>query len=124
VVDTWFPRSEALPGIGVLVAVIGEKVEMFGSAWVTGVPGQFLDDLRKAVRKQLRGNGFRSQTVVGEGVLHVMSDDARDMIDPAVRAAWIDAAVRRIGAAEAADDDEIADRPRLGVDWRTWVLDA
>jgi len=32
VVDTWFPTSGPLPGIGVLVSVIGEKVEAFG--WV------------------------------------------------------------------------------------------
>ena len=107
-----------------LVSVIGEKVEAFGSAWVAGVPGESLDDLRKAIRKHLRGKGFRSQTMVVNGLLHVMSDDALDAIDPDVRAAWIDSAVRRMGVVEPADDDSIAERPRLGVDWRTWVLDA
>jgi hypothetical protein len=124
VVDTWFPRSGPAPGIGVLVSVIGEKVEAFGSAWVTGVPGEFFDDLRKAIRKHLRGKGFRSQTMVVNGLLHVMSDDALEAIDPDVRAAWIDDAVRRMGVVEPADEGEIAERPRLGVDWRTWVLDA
>jgi hypothetical protein len=51
VVDAWFPRSGPLPGIGVLVSVIGERVEAFESACVTGVPGECLDDLRKAVRQ-------------------------------------------------------------------------
>ena len=106
------------------VTVIGEKVKTFGSAWVTGVPGEFFDDLRRAIRKHLRGKGFRSQTMVVNGVLHVMSDDALEAIDPDVRAAWIDDAVRRMGVVEPADEREIAERPRLGVDWRTWVLDA
>lgn len=123
VVDTWFPRSGPAPGIGVLVSVIGEKVEAFGSAWVTGVPGEFLDDLRKAIRKHLRGKGFRSQTMVVNGLLHVMSDDALEAIDPDVRAAWIDDAVRRMGVVEPADEGASAERPRLGVAWQTWVLD-
>lgn len=124
VVDTWFPRSGSLPGIGVLVSVIGEKVEAFGSAWVTGVPGEFLEDLRKAIRKHLRQKGWRSQTMVGSGVLHVMSADALQAIEPTVRATWIDQAIRRMGVVEQPTDDEaIVDRPRLGVAWQTWVLD-
>ena len=123
VVDTWFPKSGPLPGIGVLVSVIGEKVEAFGSAWVTGVPGELLDELRKGIRKHLRDKGFRSQTMVVNGLLHVMSDDALDAIDPDVRAAWIDRAVRRMGVVEPIDDEPIAARPQLDVDWRTWVPD-
>lgn len=108
-----------------LVSVIGERVVAFGSAWVTGVPGEFLDDLRKAIRKHLREKGFRSQTMIGNGVLHVMSDDALEEIEPNVRAAWIDQAIRRMGVVEQPTDDEaIVDRPQLGVDWQTWVLDA
>ena len=125
VVDTWFPRSGTLPGIEALVSVIGEKVEAFGSAWVTGIPGEFLEELRKAIRKHLRGKGFRSQTMIGNGVLHVMSDDAVEAIEPSVRAAWINQAIRRMGVVEQpADNDAVVDRPQLGVDWRTWVLDA
>lgn len=124
VVDTWFLRSGTLPGIGVLVSVIGEKVAAFGSAWVTGVPGEFLDELRKAIRKHLRQKGWRSQTMIGNGVLHVMSDDALKAIEPTVRAAWIDQAIRRMGVVEQSTDDEaIVDRPQLGVAWQTWVLD-
>jgi len=121
VVDTWFPRSGLLPGIGVLVLVIGEKVEAFGSAWVTGVPGEFLDELCNAIRRHLRGMGFRSQTMVGNGVLHVMLDDALEAIDPDVRAAWIDQAVQRMNVVDRANPDEpVVDRPQLGVDWHTW----
>jgi hypothetical protein len=91
---------------------------------VTGVPGEFLEDLRKAIRKHLRQKGWRSQTMVGSGVLHVMSADALEAIEPTVRAAWIDQAIRRMGVVEQPTDDEaIVDQPRLGVAWQTWVLD-
>lgn len=60
------------------------------------MPGEFLDDLRKAIRKHLRKKGFRSQTMIGNGVLHVMSDDALEAIEPTVRAAWIDQCRRDI----------------------------
>ena len=62
--------------------------------------------------------------MVGSGVLHVMSADALEAIEPTVRAAWIDQAIRRMGVVEQPTDDEaIVDRPRLGVAWQTWVLD-
>jgi hypothetical protein len=53
-----------------------------------------------------------------------MSADALEAIEPTVRAAWIDQAIRRMGVVEQPTDDEaIVDQPRLGVAWQTWVLD-
>ncbi len=121
VVDTWFPRAELPAGAGVLVAVIGDTVAEFTSAWVTSVPAEHLESLRSAVRRHLRNRGFRSQTVVANGVLHVMSGDALAAIDPAVKEAWVARAVGHIGLTD--EDESASSRPQLGVDWHTWVLD-
>lgn len=66
--------------------------------------------------------GFRSQTYVVNAVVHVMSDDAYQAIDPALSKGWIDEALARIDAG----DPTLAERPVVtghGVDWHTWVVD-
>lgn len=55
-------------------------------------------------------------------VVHVMSDDAYQAIDPALSKGWIDEALARIDAG----DPTLAERPVVtghGVDWHTWVVD-
>jgi hypothetical protein len=78
--------------------------------------------VRRSTRKHLRRRGFRSQTYVVNAVVHVMSDDAYQAIDPALSKGWIDEALARIDAG----DPTLAERPVVtghGVDWHTWVVD-
>ena len=113
------PRSGSLPGIGVLVSVIGEKVEAFGSAWVTGVPGEFLEDLRKAIRKHLRQKGGdRRPWSVASAACDVSRRAGGDRTD---RAGGLDrSGDSAMGVVEQPTDDEaIVDQRRLGVAWQT-----
>jgi hypothetical protein len=89
-VDAWFPTTEAPRGVELLASVVADTVETFGSAHITGVPGEHLESVRRSTRKHLRRRGFRSQTYVVNAVVHVMSDDAYQAIDPALSKGWID----------------------------------
>lgn len=121
VLDTWFPESKALPGIELLAAVIAERVQEFGSTCVTNVPAQHLEATRRAARRHLRAKGFRSTTHLVNDVLHVLSDDAHDAIDPELKRAWVNEAMSRItlpGSPSPPLDDA-----RQPIDWHTWVVD-
>ncbi|MGH9185998.1 MAG: hypothetical protein ACRD0U_09320 [Acidimicrobiales bacterium] len=76
IVDAWFPTTEAPAGIGLLACVVAETVEALGSAYITGVPAEHIEAVRRAARKHLRNRGFSSQTNVVNAVVHVSSDDA------------------------------------------------
>lgn len=122
VVDAWYPTSEVPGGNELLAFVVADTVEALGSAYVTSVPAEHVEAFRRAVRRHLRERGFRSQTHVVNAVVHVMSDDAHQAIDPDLPRGWINEAVARIDAGVAAN--EAAPRVvRNGVDWHTWVLD-
>jgi hypothetical protein len=123
VVDTWFPKADAPPGIELLVSVVAEKVEAFGSTYVTGVPAEHLEAVCRAVRKRLRAKRFRSETHVANAVLHVFSADAYAALDPALTKSWINQAVSRV-TADTSDDQHYLDMARdPAVDWSTWVVD-
>lgn len=122
IVDTWFPRTDAPAGVELLAAIIAEKVEEFGSVRVTGVPAQHVEVVRRAARKHLRAKGFRSTTLVVDDVVHVLSDDATDAIDPEVKHGWINEAVVGITIG-AAQSDSTLHRACEPIDWHTWVID-
>jgi hypothetical protein len=122
VVDTWFPKADAAAGVELLSSVVAEKVEAFGSAYVTGVPAEHLEAVRRAVRKRLRAKGFRCETHVANAVLHVFSQDAYATIDPALTRSWINRAISRIESGESGDQQTL-EPDRDAVDWNTWVVD-
>lgn len=122
VVDTWFPKAESPAGIELLAAVVAEKVEAFGSAYVTGVPAEHLEAVRRAMRKRLRAKGFRSETHVVNAVVHVVSHDAYAAVDPALTKEWINQAISRIDSG-AGGDEQTVDTASDAVDWNTWVVD-
>lgn len=109
VVDAWFPATETPAGVGLLAWVVAEAVEELGSAYITGVPAEHIEAVRRAARRHLRERGFRSQTSVVNSVVLVSSDDAYQAIDPALRKRWIDDAVARIDA--EAEPDAVHTRP-------------
>lgn len=122
VVDTWFPTSEAPGGNELLAFVVADTVEALGSAYVTSAPAEHVEAFRRAVRRHLRERGFRSRTHVVNAVVHVMSDDAYQAIDPDLTRSWINEAVARIDAGVTGGEA----RPQVvrnGVDWHTWVVD-
>jgi hypothetical protein len=122
VVDTWFPKADAPAGIELLALVVAEKVEAFGSAYVTGVPAEHLEAVRRAVRKCLRAKGFGSQTHVVNAVVHVFSDDAYAAIDPALTKETISQAISGI-MTDTSDEVQTRDMAQDAVDWSTWVVD-
>lgn len=122
VVDTWFPKADLPAGALLLVAIVAEMVEEFSSAWVEGVPAEHVEPLRRAFRKHFRSRGWRCQTFVVDGVVHVTSEDALDAIDPALLAQRMEDAIRRIGI-PTPPHGEVGAPPRLGIDWSTWVVD-
>lgn len=82
-VDTWFPAADTPAGVHLLAAVVAEEVIRFSSAYITSVPVEHVEAVRRAVRQALRSAGFRSNTTVINGVVHVWSDDAYHALDPA-----------------------------------------
>ena len=122
VIDTWFTTTETPGGVELLASVVADTVETYGSAHITSVPAEHVEAVRRAARKYLRDRGFRSQTYVVNAVVHVMSDDAFQAIDPAVSQGWVNEAIVRIdpGKPASVDSPVTADR---GVDWHTWVID-
>ena len=121
IIDAWFPAADAPGGVELLASVVADTVEAFGSAHITSVPAEHVAAVRRAARKHLRDRGFRSQTYVVNAVVHVISDDAYQAIDPAVSQGWVNEAVTRIDAGDSGGDSPIA--ARHGVDWHTWVID-
>lgn len=120
VVDTWFPTSGAPGGVELLASVVADTVETYGSAHLTSVPAEQVEAVRRAARKHLRDRGFRSRTYVVNAVVHVISDDAYEAIDPAVSQRWVNEALPRIDAGESGGASPVA--AERGVDWHTWVV--
>jgi hypothetical protein len=122
IVDAWFPTTEAPSGIGLIACVVAETVEALGSAYITGVPAEHIEAVRRAARKHLRDEGFRSQTNVVNAVVHVSSDDAYQAIDPELRRGWLDEAMARIDAGTSSDEGRTG-LVGEAIDWHTWVVD-
>lgn len=124
VLDGWFPTAAAPPGINLLAAVVTEDVTSFSSTYVTGIPAEHVEATRRAIRKTLRATGFRANTMVVDGVVHVWSDDAYRAIDPAAMKDRVTGALQRINLGPEASDDPV-DAARPGpIDWHTWVIDS
>lgn len=124
VVDSWFPVAATPAGVHLLAAVVAEQVVEFSSVYVTGIPAEHLEATRRAIRKALRSNGFRSGTHAVDGLLAVWSDDAYQAIDPAVLNTRLNSAIQRIGLAGEAGDRGDAEPPPGPIDWHTWVVDS
>lgn len=108
-------------GVELLASVVADTVETYGSAFITSVPAEHLEAVRRAARRHLRDRGFRSQTYVVNAVVHIMSDDAFERIDPSVSQGWVNEALTRIDVGESGGAHPVA--ARHGVDWHTWVVD-
>lgn len=122
ILDTWFPSADAPAGVHLLAAVVAEEVIHFSSAYITGVPVEQVEAVRGAVRKALRSAGFRSNTTVVDGVVHVWSDDAYQALDPAEIKKSVTGAIER--AMSGSDAPAIERPPGPGsIDWHTWVID-
>lgn len=121
-VDAWFPATDAPGGIELLASVVADTVEALGSAHITSVPAEHLEATRRATRRRLRQRGFRSQTYVVNTVVHVISDDASQAVDPAVRKGRINEAMARIDAGGSSTDHSPVVTGH-GIDWHTWVVD-
>lgn len=121
VIDTWFTATETPGGVELLASVVADTVETYGSAFITSVPAEHLEAVRRAARRHLRDRGFRSQTYVVNAVVHIMSDDAFERIDPAVSQGWVNEALTRIDVGDSGGAHPVA--ARHGVDWHTWVVD-
>ncbi len=122
VVDGWFPATEAPVGIGLLAWVVADTVEALGSAYITGVPAEQVEPVRRAARKYLRERGFRSQTSVVNSVVLVTSDDAYQSMDPALRRRWLDGAVAQVTTGAEPVDGQ-GDGVEEAIDWHTWVVE-
>jgi hypothetical protein len=118
------PVHRRTPGIHLLAAVVAEEVTMFSSTYVTGIPVEHVEATRRAIRKALRPEGFRSNTMVVEGVVHVWSDDAFHQIDQSDMKDHVARALQKMAPAPDAPDvpDDV---PGPGpIDWHTWVVDS
>jgi hypothetical protein len=109
--------------IGLVASLVDEAVVGYGSALVFNVPGDQVEALRVAVRRQLHSRRLRCRSMVTSGVLAVWSDDAYNAIDPARKEELEQDANARIDAMYAARRNneplpplEKTDR----VDWNTW----
>mgnify|MGYP001306728920 CR=1 FL=1 len=122
VVEAAFPRTAMPSTVGAFVAVVAETVRHFGSAQVLGVPPEHIEALRSAIRRFLRGEGFRSRTYRHGGILHVISDDAWDAIDPEVKEARARAIADAISRSLIEDPPAGAEAlPSDVVHWGDWV---
>ena len=124
VLDSWFPSTDAPSGIHLLAAVVAEYVTRFSSSCVTAIPAEHVDATRRAIRKALRAEGFRSNTTVIDGVVHVWSDDAFEQIDQSDMKDRVARALQKntLGPGSPDAPDDI---PRPGpIDWHTWVIDS
>jgi hypothetical protein len=123
ILDTWFPAADVPPGVHLLAAVVAEDVTRFSSAYVTGIPAECVEGARSVIRKTLRSAGFRSNTMVVEGVVQVWSDDAYQAIDPAAIRARVVGAIDKAIGAESPDAQEEPAGPGP-IDWHTWVIES
>lgn len=122
ILDAWFPSTEAPPGIYLLAAVVTEDVTRFSSTYVTGIPAEHLEATRRAIRKALRAEGFRSNTTVIDGVVHVWSDDAFEQIDQSDVRDRVARALQKVTLGpEAPDAPDLVSGPGP-IDWHTWVI--
>lgn len=122
ILDNWFPTADTPAGVHLLAAVTAEEVIQFSSAYLTSVPVEQVEAVRRAVRQTLRSAGFRSNTTVVDGVVHVWSDDAYRALDPAEIKRSVTGAIER--AMSGSDDPAIARPAGPGpIDWHTWVID-
>jgi len=126
VVDTWFPQSDAPVGLELLASMAADKVDTFGSSRVMGVPAEHVEALRRAIRKVLRGRGFRSQTHHLDGVVYLMSDDAWAAIGPDIAAQRDRDAAEAVGQIIAGNPppEFSTGLPPDAVRWSTWVVDS
>jgi hypothetical protein len=122
ILDSWFPSTDAPPGIHLLAAVVAEEVTRFSSTYVTGIPVEHVEATRRAIRKALRAQGFRSNTMVVEGVVHVWSDDAFHQIDHAEMQGRVVRALQQVTpTADAPDLADDVEGPGP-IAWNTWVI--
>ncbi len=115
VLDTWFPKSTAPPGVGLLAEVVADAVAERSSTFVTGVPGEHLETTRRAIRKTLRDRGLISGTRSIDGTLVVWSDDAYHVLDRDGLGTSTAAAIGRIMAGEVSD--ALAPSPQATIAW-------
>ena len=122
ILDTWFPAADTPAGVHLLAAVVAEEVAQFSSAYITSIPVQHVEAVRRAVRQALRSAGYRSNTTVVDGVVHVWSDDAYQALDPAEIKRSVTGAIER---AMSGSDAGAFERPAGPgpIDWHTWVID-
>lgn len=116
------PSADTPVGVHLLAAVVAEEVIQFSSAYITGVPVEQVEAVRGAVRKALRSAGFRSNTTVVDGVVHVWSDDAYQALDPAEIKKSVTGAIERAMSGSDASAIERSAGPGP-IDWHTWVID-
>jgi len=102
-----------------LASVVAERVVERGSAQVIDIPGEHLEQTRRQIRRDLRSRGFKSTTFVMDNVLHVISDDAWNAIDSAVKDIRLEQTFARFTNPDAKIDP--APTTELRVVWRTWV---
>lgn len=120
ILDTWFPAADLPSGVHLLAAVVAEEVVQFSSAYITSVPVEQVEAVRRAVRQALRSAGFRSNTMVIDGVVHVWSDDAYQALDPdEIKTTVTGATERAMGGSDAS----VVEHPAGPgpIDWHTWV---
>ena len=90
-------------GVSLLAEVVAGAVFERSSTYVSGVPGEHLEATRRAIRKALRGRGFRSNTHVIDDLLAGWSDDAFDALERDELGASTRAAIDRIIAGEVSE---------------------
>jgi hypothetical protein len=123
VLDSWFPSADAPQGIHLLAAVVAEDVTRFSSTYVTGIPAEHVEATRRAIRKALRAEGFRSNTMALDGIVHVWSDDAFQQIDQSGMKDRVAGALQKVTLGPDAPDalDDVSGPGPI--DWHTWVID-
>lgn len=122
ILDSWFPSADTPAGVHLLAAVVAEEVIRFSSAYITGVPVEQVEAVRRAVRQALRSAGFRSNTTVINGVVHVWSDDAYQALEPDEIKNSVTGAIERAMSGSDAPANERPAGPGP-IDWHTWVID-
>ncbi len=122
ILDTWFPAADTPAGVHLLAAVVAEEVIQFSSAYITSVPVEQVEAVRRTVRQALRSAGFRSNAAVIDGVVHVWSDDAYQALDPAEIKKSVTGVIERAMAGTNAPAIEHPVGPGP-IDWHTWVIE-
>jgi hypothetical protein len=79
--DRLFPSVLPDDRIGLLSRLATDAVRKVGSAVLKDVPGDQMEPLRRAVRRAIRNQlGYKSNTIVIENTLHVVSDEAFEVV--------------------------------------------